>query len=157
MNIRKVVLTSFTIFTLATSIILLYSAYLFIGISMSVRVVSVSISNVSVQNINATLVNVQTVITIKNPSEFYFGAKVITAYLSFSNVPVGKTEGYTSRYNTPFPIEPFGEKNVTMAMPNVQLPVNYSVSLKWGVSGLIVFETSLPNLVRVRFDGVYPS
>lgn len=157
MKIRRVVLTSFTIFTLAVSIILLYTVYVFIGISMSIRVVSVSISNVSVQNINATLVNVQTVITIKNPSGFYFGATFITEYLSFSNVPVGRTNGYTYRYNTPFPIEPFGEKNVTMAMPNVQLPVNYSVSLKWGVSGLIVLETSLPNLVRVRFDGVYPS
>lgn len=158
MKIRKVVLTSFTIFTLATSIILLYTVYAFIGISMSIRVISVS-PKVSVQNINATLVNVQTVITIKNPSGFSFGAIDITEYLYFDNIPVGTSKGYRYVYDTPIPtIEPFAEKNVTMSMPNVLLPKNYSANLKWRVSGLIVLQTSLPDLARVRFsEQVYPS
>jgi hypothetical protein len=157
LKVRKAVLTSFTIFTLAMSILLLYTMYAFIGISMSIRVINVS-TIVSVQSLNATVVNVQTVITIKNPSEFSFGAIDITEYIYFDNTPVGSSKGYRSIYHTPLPIEPFGETNVTMTMSTVLLPKNYSASLKWRISGLIVLKTSLPNLARVRFLGdAYPS
>jgi len=157
LKVRKAVLSSFTIFTLATSIILLYSVYAFIGISMSIRVISVS-TKVSVQSVNATLVDVTTVLTIKNPSEFSFGAIDLTEYLYFDNVLVGSSKGYRRIYSTPLLVEPFGETNVTMTMSKVSLPKNYSASLKWRVSGLIVLETSLPNLARIRFrEEVYPS
>lgn len=152
--IPKILLSTFILFTLSSTILLSYTAYLWLDVNRAVRMIYIS-----VQSFNITISNAQAsathVLIVENPSEYTFGVISLREELSLNGTRMGQKVFPPSR--EPYiEIIPFSSVDVTIKVViernDVLIPELFRGY--WSVQGFILLHSPLPTRFELPFGDV---